>query len=219
MIRRFSSDEQIVERGEKHAESGCIFCGDSRGTVLSGAYAQSVQPTLLPKPQAVNATPAPVPPANPALGAQPLAADNVNAWLDGYMPISIGRADIPGAVVVVVKDGQILTSRGYGYADVDKRKAVDPHTTLFRPGSMSKLFTWTAVMQLVEQGKLNLDEDVNKYLDFKIPPRNGKPITLRNIMTHTAGFEEQVMDLIAIDPKKYVPTTTSPEALGAETGL
>ena len=174
-------------------------------TVLSGAYAQSVQPTLLPKPQAVNATPAPVPPANPALGAQPLTADNVNAWLDGYMPISIGRADIPGAVVVVVKDGQILTSRGYGYADVDKRKAVDPHTTLFRPGSTSKLFTWTAVMQLVEQGKLNLDEDVNKYLDFKIPPRNGKPITLRNIMTHTAGFEEQVMDLIAIDQKKYVP--------------
>ena len=174
-------------------------------TILSGAYAQSVQPTLLPKPQPVTATPAPVPPANPALGAQPLTADNLNAWLDGYMPISIGRADIPGAVVVVVKDGQILTSRGYGYADVDKRKPVDPHTTLFRPGSTSKLFTWTAVMQLVQQGKLNLDEDVNKYLDFKIPPRNGKPITLRNIMTHTSGLEEQVMDLIAIDQKKYVP--------------
>jgi hypothetical protein len=58
-------------------------------------------------------------------------------------------------------------------------------------------------MQLVEQGKLNLDEDINKYIDFKIPPRNGKPITLRNIMTHTSGFEEQVMDLIAIDQKKY----------------
>ncbi len=129
----------------------------------------------------------------------------MNAWLDGYMPIAIGRADIPGAVVVVVKDGQILTSRGYGFSDVEKRKPVDPHTTLFRPGSTSKLFTWTAVMQQVEQGKLNLDEDVNKYLDFKIPPRNGKPITLRNIMTHTSGFEEQVMDLIAVDQKKYVP--------------
>jgi CubicO group peptidase (beta-lactamase class C family) len=121
------------------------------------------------------------------------------------MPIATGRADIPGAVVVVVKDGQILTSRGFGYSDVKKRKPVDPHATLFRPGSISKLFTWTAVMQQVQQGKLNLDEDVKKYLDFKIPPRNGKPITLRNIMTHTSGFEEQVMDLIAVDQDKYVP--------------
>jgi len=173
--------------------------------VLSGASAQTVQPTLVPKPQAANATQIAVPPATPAEGAQPLTADNVNAWLDGYMPISIGKSDIPGAVVVVVKDGQILTSRGYGFSDVSKRKKVDPHTTLFRPGSISKLFTWTAVMQQVQAGKLNLDEDVNKYLDFKIPPHNGKPITLRNIMTHTSGLEEQVQDLIAIDQKKYVP--------------
>jgi CubicO group peptidase (beta-lactamase class C family) len=177
---------------------------------LSGASAQTVQPTLVPKPATIaSQLQAPLEKAAlPPGGAQPLTAENVDAWLDGYMPISIGRADIPGAVVVVVKDGQILTSRGYGFSDVDKRKPVDPHTTLFRPGSTSKLFTWTAVMQLVEQGKLNLDEDVNKYLDFKIPPRNGKPITLRNIMTHTSGFEEQVMDLIAIDQRKYVPYDT-----------
>ena len=131
--------------------------------VLSGAYAQSVQPSLGPSPAPVSAAPANAPVA-PVTGetVQPLTAENVNAWLDGYMPISIGRSNIPGAVVVVVKDGQILTSRGYGFADVAKRKPVDPHTTLFRPGSISKLFTWTAVMQLVEQGKLNLDEDVNK---------------------------------------------------------
>jgi CubicO group peptidase (beta-lactamase class C family) len=173
---------------------------------LSGAYAQTAQPTLVP-------TPTPkvqqlqVPPTTPgkAEGAQPLTAENVNAWLDGFVPISIGKNDIPGAVVVVVKDGQILTSRGYGFSNVEKRKTVDPHTTLFRPGSISKLFTWTAVKQQVQEGKLNLDEDVNKYLDFKIPPRNGKPVTLRNIMTHTSGFEEQVKDLIAVDQKKYVP--------------
>ena len=93
----------------------------------------------------------------------------LNAWLDGFMPYALGRGDIPGAVVVVVKDGQILAQRGYGFADVAKRKQVDPAATLFRPGSVSKLFTWTAVMQQVEQGKLNLDADVNKYLDFKIP--------------------------------------------------
>ena len=175
--------------------------------ILSGAYAQTVQPTLGPKPAVVAPPKADLPPAKPdtAGTAAPLDTTDLNAWLDGYMPIATGRANIPGAVVVVVKDGQILTSRGYGYADVAKRKPVDPHTTLFRPGSISKLFTWTAVMQLVEQGKLDLDQDINKYIDFKIPPRNGKPITLRSIMTHTSGFEEQVMDLIAINQKKYVP--------------
>ena len=176
-------------------------------SVLSGASAQSVQSSLLPKPLSATAPQADAVPAKlpEVQGTASLLAQDVNAWLDGYMPISLGRANIPGAVVVVVKDGQILTSRGYGYSDVAKRKKVDPATTLFRPGSISKLFVWTAVMQLVEQGKLNLDEDINTYLDFKVPPRNGKPITLRNIMTHTSGFEEQVMDLIAIDQKKYVP--------------
>jgi CubicO group peptidase (beta-lactamase class C family) len=174
---------------------------------LSGAYAQTVQPTLIPKPSPVEAPKAEFAPVPSSVSGQSaeLTAQDVNAWLDGYMPISIGKNDIPGAVVVVVKDGQILTSRGYGFSDVEKRKPVDPHATLFRPGSISKLFTWTAVMQQVQAGKLDLDEDVNEYLDFKIPPRDGKPITLRNIMTHTSGFEEQVMDLIAVDQKKYVP--------------
>ena len=115
---------------------------------------------------------------------------DVEAWLDGFMPYALERGDIAGAVVVVVKDGQVLLQKGYGYADVAKRTPVDPETTLFRPGSVSKLFTWTAVMQLVEQGKLDLDADVNEYLDFEIPARDGKPVTLRQIMTHTAGLEE-----------------------------
>ena len=102
-----------------------------------------------------------------ALGDTPEAAavlttDDVNAWLDGYMPYALHTGDIAGAVVAVVKDGQILTERGYGYSDVAKRAPVDPKLTLFRPGSVSKLITWTAVMQLVEQGKIDLDADVNQ---------------------------------------------------------
>ncbi|WP_366926181.1 serine hydrolase domain-containing protein, partial [uncultured Sphingomonas sp.] len=126
----------------------------------------------------------------------------MNGWLDGFLPYALARGDIPGAVVVVVRDGQIVTQRGYGFADVAKGRRVDPRTTLFRPGSISKLFTWTAVMQQVERGKLNLDTDVNRYLDFTIPAYEGRPVTLRNIMTHTAGFEEQVKDIIVTDPKK-----------------
>jgi CubicO group peptidase (beta-lactamase class C family) len=140
------------------------------------------------------------PPMDQSAGVA-LTAQDVNAWLDGYMPHALHTGDIAGAVVAVVKDGTILTERGYGYSDVAKRAPVDPKTTLFRPGSVSKLFTWTAVMQLVEQGKIDLDADVNRYLDFKIPPRDGLPITMRNLMQHTAGFEEQVKGLISEDPK------------------
>jgi CubicO group peptidase (beta-lactamase class C family) len=161
--------------------------------------------TTIGKPAAAVAAPGATPAAPAVPGGHELSRTDVDAWLDGYMPYAIARGDIAGAVVVVVKDGQVLTQRGYGFSDVEKRTPVSPETTLFRPGSVSKLFTWTAVMQLVEQGKLDLDKDVNAYLDFKIPERNGKPITLRNIMTHTAGFEETVRHLIHDNPDKLVP--------------
>jgi len=134
-----------------------------------------------------------------------LTKTDVDAWLDGFMPYALANGDIPGAVVVVVKDGRVLTQRGFGYSDKKAGKPVDPDRTLFRPGSISKLFTWTAVMQLVQAGKLDLDRDVNDYLDFKIPPAFGKPITLRNLMTHTAGFEETVKYLITSNPKIVKP--------------
>ena len=134
-----------------------------------------------------------------------MTAADVEAFLDGVMPAQLGPADVGGAVVVVVKDGKVLFGKGYGFADVEKRVPVDWQTTLFRPGSISKLFTWTAVMQLVEQGKLDLDADVNTYLDFKVPEAFGKPITLRDIMTHTPGYEDYAKDLIVGDAKMLVP--------------
>jgi CubicO group peptidase (beta-lactamase class C family) len=121
---------------------------------------------------------------------------DVGAFLDGFMPMQLARENIAGAVVLVVKDGQILFAKGYGYSDAEKKTPVYVDATIFRPGSISKLFTWTAVMQLVEQGKIDLDRDINTYLDFKIPAAFGKPITMRNLMTHTPGFEEQIKDLI-----------------------
>ncbi len=135
-------------------------------------------------------------------GAHALTKEDVEAWLDGFMPYAIQRGDIAGAVVVVVKDGQILLPKGYGYADVAARKPVDPERTLFRAGSVSKLFTWTAVMQLVEQGKIDLDADVNGYTDLKVPALDGKPITMRNLMTHTPGFDETARGLIFPDAKQ-----------------
>ena len=136
-----------------------------------------------------------------AAAQQPLTEQDANTWLDGYLPYALHSGDIAGAVVAIVKDGKVLTERGYGFSDIEKRTPVDPKKTLFRPGSVSKLFTWTAVMQLVEQGKINLDADVNQYLDFRIPALDGKPVTMRNIMQHTAGFEEQAKGILSDDPR------------------
>lgn len=151
------------------------------------------------------------PPTKPAQ-AQPAAATgaeltpaDLGAFLDGVMPTQLQRSDIAGAVVAVVKDGKVIFAKGYGYADIEAKKPVSPDGTLFRPGSISKLLTWTAVMQLVEQGKLDLDRDVNDYLDFKIPNTYPQPITLRNIMTHTSGFGETAKDLFVKDAASMKP--------------
>jgi CubicO group peptidase (beta-lactamase class C family) len=153
---------------------------------------------------AIAQEPAPAAP-EPAAGPQLTRAD-VEAWLDGFMGFALPRGNIAGAVVVVVKDGQTLLQKGYGYADVEKKMPVDPEATLFRPGSVSKLFTWTAVMQQVERGKLDLDADISQYLDFEIPPGpGGTPIRVRDLMTHTPGFEESVKELIVEDESRIAP--------------
>jgi CubicO group peptidase (beta-lactamase class C family) len=173
-------------------------------TVAFGIAAiASAQVPSAPKPAriAISATPELV----QAGDAPTLTKQDVDAWLDGFMPYALASNDIAGAVVVVVKDGQVLTERGFGFADVQSRRPVDPRTTLFRPGSVSKLFTWTAVMQLVEAGKINLDTDVNQYLDFKIPPYDGKPVTMRELMTHTAGFAETIKHLFPSTAARVLP--------------
>ena len=169
------------------------------------AVAQPLGPTLKPPP--VAAAPAP---AQTGSG-HVLDKSDVEAWLDGFMPYALGRGDIPGAVVAVVKDGQPILVKGYGYSDLAAKTPVQPDT-IFRPGSISKLFTWTAVMQLVGEGKLDLDKDVNTYLDFRIPERPDGPITLRRLMTHTAGFEETIQGLISSDPKRFRPLAVAVKA-------
>ena len=135
----------------------------------------------------------------------PLSRADLEAFMDGFLPYALEQARIPGAVVVVVHKGRVLLEKGYGFSDVARRRPVRPDSTLFRPGSVSKLFTWTAVMQQVEAGRIDLDQDVNRYLDFRIPPFEGKPVTMRQIMTHTAGFEEALRYLVSNDPAAAMP--------------
>ncbi|OAB41213.1 serine hydrolase [Paenibacillus antarcticus] len=131
------------------------------------------------------------------LSAKPEEAADLNdvaqltAFIDGIMNVHMDNFKIPGAVISIVKDGKSLFSKGYGYSNIKDGTLVDPETNLFRIASTTKLFTRTAVMQLVEQGKLDLDTDVNTYLKkATIPNTYSHPITMRHLMTHTAGFEE-----------------------------
>jgi len=130
---------------------------------------------------------------------------DLEAFFDGIIPLQLERSDIAGATILVMKGGKDLLRKGYGFSDVSKKRPVDPETTMFRLASISKLFTWISVMQLAEQGKLDIDADVNKYLDFQIAPAFGKPITLRNLMTHTGGFEEEIRDILLTNPKWVTP--------------
>lgn len=129
---------------------------------------------------------------------------SLTAFVNGIMEQDMNRLQIPGAVISIVKDNKIILAKGYGSSNLEKAAPVDPTTSMFRIASTTKLFTWTAVMQLVEQGKIDLDTDINTYLkSLKIPATYPEPITMRHLMTHTAGFEEGGVGYqITTDPAK-----------------
>jgi CubicO group peptidase (beta-lactamase class C family) len=130
----------------------------------------------------------------------------VEGFVDGLIEGQTNAHHFAGAVVVIVRDGRVFVQKGYGYSDFAARQPVDPRRTLFRIGSNSKMFVWTAVMQLVEEGKLDLRTDVNQYLKgVQVPPTFPTPITLAHLMSHTAGFEDRIVGLFAKTPDKMRP--------------
>src|SRR4030095_10267640 len=148
------------------------------------------------------------------LGGNAVAADSpapqltradVEGWLDGFLPYALSSGDIAGGVIVVVKEGEVLAQKGYGYADEATKKPVDPERTMFRAGSVAKLVTHTAVMQLGEPRKLERHAYIAQERQSRSEAAYGKPVTLHNLMTHTGGFEELVRGLMARDPKMHMP--------------
>jgi CubicO group peptidase (beta-lactamase class C family) len=156
------------------------------------AVAQGPAPSPLVAPAAAAASPAGAEPASTPSGVGPeLSRVDLEPFLDGLINSQIQNRDIAGAVVSIVRDGEVVLSKGYGFADFEKERRVSGDNTLFRPGSIAKLFTAVAVMQLVEAGRLDLDRDIREYLDFEIPRKFPEPITLRRILTHTAGSKNR----------------------------
>jgi CubicO group peptidase (beta-lactamase class C family) len=152
----------------------------------------------------------------------------LETFIDDTINYELEKYNIPNATVSIVKEGEIVYKKGFGFADFENNIPVNADTTLFRIGSTSKLITWTAVMQLVEENKLDLNTDVNNYLDFEIPPQlikslkktTTEPITITHLMTHTSGFEDypdmifrlSADELMPLNEyiKKYLPSRIFP---------
>lgn len=127
-------------------------------------------------------------------------------FFDRLFKENMEKADIPGLTFIMTRDGEVVCKKGYGTSNIQANTPVSPDTTVFRVGSISKLFTTAAVMQLYEQGRLDLNDDVNKYLGaFKINNRFGKKIAIINLLTHTAGFDERNIGLSAKDRESVIP--------------
>jgi CubicO group peptidase (beta-lactamase class C family) len=132
--------------------------------------------------------------------------EEMEAFLDAFFEAKLTELHIPGAAIVVVKDGKVFLAKGYGFADLAHQTPVDPTKTAFRAGSVSKLFTWTAVMQVAEREHLDLDADVNRYLTgFQVPDTYPQPVTPAHLLTHTAGFEDRWIGTATRDPDELEP--------------
>ena len=159
---------------------------------------------------AAKAAPAPIA-GNPDPAASKDLADvpELERFLDDTIANQMADHRIPGATISVVKEGKLLLAKGYGSANIEENRPVVASETLFRIGSVTKLFTWTAVMQLAEQHRLDLNADVNSYLDsFKIPDTYPQPITMAQLMTHTAGFEDRQIGLSVVEKERSRPLAT-----------
>lgn len=140
------------------------------------------------------------------ISAATFTKDDIAESVDGIMQEKVTEYNIPNAAISIVYLGDSILEKGYGHANISAGTSVHPETTVFRVGSISKLFTATALMQLAEQGKLSLDEDINEYLDFQIPTyAHSQPITLRHLMTHTPGFEDNPESIYRINSDELLP--------------
>lgn len=130
----------------------------------------------------------------------------IETFFDQHFRQQMQNQNIPGGVVALVKDGSILFTKGYGYANREENIPVKADRTLFRVASISKLFTDTAVMQLYEKGLVNLDTDVNQYLkEFQLDSNYSDPVTLAHLMTQTDGTSQRLLGIAAKTADKMTP--------------
>jgi CubicO group peptidase (beta-lactamase class C family) len=174
--------------------------------LASLAWAEGKGPASGPTPvAAADAGPEALTISERASGPARAADPDLATLVDGALGSLRREHDLAGITLAVVRDDALHVARGYGQADLATARPVDPAATLFRIGSVSKTFIWTAVMLLVERGELDLDTDVNAYLqEVRVSEAFGEPVTLRELMAHRAGFEDtlQLFTVADDDPRR-----------------
>ena len=122
--------------------------------------------------------------------------DNIIPFMNDLYENQLQHLNTVGSEIVIVKDGEIIYEEAFGYESLEEQKEVSLEETRFRIASISKTFVALVVMKLVEEGKIDLDENVNHYLStFQIPDTFDEPITMRHLLTHTAGFDDKLMGM------------------------
>lgn len=132
--------------------------------------------------------------------------ENLTEFIDSTVQKKMQKQHVPGTVVTIVKDGQTIFSKGYGYSDLESKIPMTPDKTLVRIASISKVFTYTALMQLCEQGKIDLKADVNKYLKgYSLKNQYSVPVTVEQLLTHTSGIDDNSIGDLTKDKKDLLP--------------
>jgi len=175
--------------------------GTAQPPAAPGSTAPASKPAAPSKPAVAPVKAAAPPPPAPQPGArlnpgQPVSPSELEAFVDGVVKDAMQRDHIAGVTVSVVQNGQVVLKKGYGFASLDPARAVDPDRTLFRIGSITKTFTWIAVMKEVEAGRMRLDQPINLYLPEKVQVKDqgfDQPIRVINLMDHSPGFEDRVL--------------------------
>lgn len=136
----------------------------------------------------------------------PLDPTSLASLLDSLIIPGLEKHHIPGMVIAIVQDSGIVLAKGFGYADIERKIRFDPDNTVIRIASVSKLFTGTAVLQLVDRGILDMHQDINTYLTrFQVENWPAKPITLHHLLTHTAGFDDRNIGKSAWTQESQIP--------------
>ncbi len=128
--------------------------------------------------------------------AEPLPPAELEAYVDGLVKDAMAREHIAGVTVSIVQNGQVVLKKGYGFASLNPARRVNADTTLFRVGSISKTFTWIALMKEVDAGKIRIDGPINLYLPEQLQVRDQgfrAPVQVRHLMDHSAGFEDRAL--------------------------
>ena len=147
-----------------------------------------------PRPAAPEAAAAPAQPGARLAPGTPIPPAELEALVDGVVREAMAQDHIAGVAVAVVQDGQVALKKGYGFSGPDR--PVDPDATLFRLGSISKTFTWIALMKEAEAGRIRLNTPVNLYLPEALQVKDqgfSRPILVRDLMTHTPGFADRLL--------------------------